>query len=156
MLLSNAFAIRSIGIPAIQCRERRTRCVSIFNEIKMKPNKPILGTQIAVLFIIIAVISDISSITDAASLEDDQTAIELGHKIFAVMEAIQKPMAPNSMNAVIELGRDQRFYVMVRGWLSYQLEGDRSILDAAKGQTNDRVRERILFLEKAIRAIDNE
>ena len=58
--------------------------------------------------------------------------------------------------AVTDLGHDQRYYVMVRGWLTAQLEGDRSILAAAGEQTPREVMERITFLEKAIRAIDQE
>lgn len=86
----------------------------------------------------------------------DETALELGRKVLAVRNAIQNPRAPNAMKAVTDLGRDQRYYVMVRGWLSYQLEGDTSILDAAKGHARDEVKERINFLKQAIRAIDLE
>jgi len=82
--------------------------------------------------------------------------MELGHKVLAVREAIQNPGAPNALQAVTDLGRDQRYYVMVRGWLSYRLAGDRSILDGTRAQVPDEVRERIHFLEKAIRAIDLE
>ncbi len=85
-----------------------------------------------------------------------QTALELGRKVLAVREAIQNPGMPNAMQAVTDLGHDQRYYVMVRGWLSYQLQGDMSILDANREQTRDEVRARINFLEKAIRAIDLE
>ncbi len=82
--------------------------------------------------------------------------MELGRKVLAVSEAIQRPGAANAMQAVTDLGHDQRYYVMVRGWLSWQLEGDRSILAAAGSETPDKVRERIEFLEQAIRAIDLE
>ncbi len=82
--------------------------------------------------------------------------MDLGRKVLAVMEAIQDPEGPNAMRAVTELGRDQRYYVMVRGWLSYQLEGDKSILAASGEQAPHEVRERIHFLKKAIRAIDLE
>jgi hypothetical protein len=81
--------------------------------------------------------------------------MELGHKVFAVRQAIQDPGSANAMQAVTDLGHDQRYYTMVRGWLGYQLEGDRSILAAAE-QTPDEVRQRIEFLEQAIRAIDLE
>ena len=85
-----------------------------------------------------------------------QTALELGRKVLAVREAIQNPGMPNAMQAVTDLGYDHRYYVMVRGWLSYQLQGDMSILDASREQIRDEVRARINFLEKAIRAIDLE
>ena len=114
------------------------------------------STPIALLLTIVAVNSGACSIVNAASQADDQTAMELGHKVLAVREAIQNPGAPNALQAVTDLGCDQRYYVMVRGWLTYQLAGDRSILDAARGQTPDEVMKRIHFLEKAIRAIDLE
>jgi len=91
-----------------------------------------------------------------AATANDQTAIEPGRKVLAVSEAIQTPGAANAMQAVTYLGHDQRYYVMVRGWLSCQLESDRSILSAAGSETPDTVRERIQFLEQAIRAIDLE
>lgn len=82
--------------------------------------------------------------------------MELGRKVLAVSEAIQTPGAENAMQAITDLGHDQRYYVMVRGWLSWQLESDRSILSAAGEETPDEVRERIEFLEQAIRTIDLE
>lgn len=82
--------------------------------------------------------------------------MELGRKVLAVRQAIQTPGEANAMQAITDLGHDQRYYVMVRGWLTFQLEGDRSILAAAGEQTPPGVRERIRFLEKAIRAIDLE
>lgn len=60
------------------------------------------------------------------------------------------------MEAVIDLGLDSRYYVMVRGWLSMQLAGDRSIANAQGASVSSKVRARIAFLEKAIRAIDLE
>jgi len=96
------------------------------------------------------------SVVTANTMPDDEIARDLGRKVLAVMEAIQNPEDANAMQAVIELGHDQRYYVMVRGWLSYQLQGDMSILAASGEQTSHEVRERIRFLEKAIRAIDLE
>jgi hypothetical protein len=45
---------------------------------------------------------------------------------------------------------------MVRGWLAYQLQADRSIAAASRGQVPEQVTARIRFLEQAIRAIDLE
>jgi len=92
----------------------------------------------------------------AAPATGDQAALELGRKVLAVSQALQTPGEANAMQAVTDLGHDQRYYVMVRGWLACQLEGDRSILAAAGEQTPQEVRDRISFLEKAIRAIDLE
>jgi hypothetical protein len=46
--------------------------------------------------------------------------------------------------------------MMIRGWLTYQLQGDMSILQANRAQTRNEIKERIVFLKKAIRAIDLE
>jgi hypothetical protein len=87
---------------------------------------------------------------------EDQAALELGYRVQAVQEAIQHPKAPNSMEAITDLGHDQRYYVMVRGWLAYQRQGDMSIAAASRGQAPEPVRARIRFLDQAIRAIDLE
>ena len=120
----------------------------------MHRDRPAARTLLVVLFF--AVISSAGPIACAAAATGDQAAMELGRKVLAVRQAIQTPGSANAMQAVTDLGHDQRYYVMLRGWLGYQLEGDRSILAAAGGQTPQEVRERIIFLEKAIRAIDLE
>ena len=60
------------------------------------------------------------------------------------------------MDAVTDLGHDQRYYIMVRGWLSYQLQGDTSILDADAERTNQHIEDRIRFLQQSIRILDLE
>ncbi len=45
---------------------------------------------------------------------------------------------------------------MVRGWLAMQLRGDMSIVQARNGDVSPQVAARIVFLQKAIRAIDLE
>jgi len=87
---------------------------------------------------------------------ENRIALDLGRKVLAIRQAIENPMAPDAMHAVTDLGHDQRYYVLVRGWLSYQLQGDISILDANREQTSDRVKERISFLKQAIRTLDLE
>ena len=87
---------------------------------------------------------------------EDQLALELGRKVSAVAEVLKDPGKPGAMQAVVELGLDQRYYGLVRGWLSQQLRGDLSVRDASAGQTPDLVEKRIKFLERAIRAIDLE
>jgi hypothetical protein len=87
---------------------------------------------------------------------DDQAALELGRRVQAVREAIQHPEAPDALQAITDLGHDQRYYVMVRGWIAYQRQGDMSIVAASRGQAPEPVRARIRFLDRAIRAIDLE
>ena len=87
---------------------------------------------------------------------EDQTALELGRKVSAVAAALKDPRKPGAMQAVVELGLDQRYYGLVRGWLSQQLRGDLSIRGASGERTPDLVEKRIEFLERAIRAIDLE
>jgi len=86
----------------------------------------------------------------------DREALQLGYRVQAVREAIQNPEAPHALQAVTDLGHDQRYYVMVRGWLAYQRQGDMSIVAANRGQEPEYIRARINFLDRAIRAIDLE
>lgn len=86
----------------------------------------------------------------------DRDAMLLGRRVQAVREAIQNPESPRALEAIIDLGHDQRYYVMVRGWLAYQLQGDMSIVDASRGQAPEHVSTRIRFLNRAIRALDLE
>ena len=87
---------------------------------------------------------------------DDQAALELGRRVQAVREAIQHPEAPDALQAITDLGHDQRYYVMVRGWLAYQRQADKSIVEASRGQAPEHIQTRIRFLDQAIRAIDLE
>jgi len=87
---------------------------------------------------------------------EDQEALLLGRKVLAVQRALQNPTAPDAMQAVMDLGLDQRYYVMTRGWLSYQLSGDQSIISASKGNQPQRITDRAEFVKKAIRRIDLE
>ena len=87
---------------------------------------------------------------------EDRDALELGYRVQAVREAIQHPEAPHALEAITDLGHDQRYYVMVRGWLVYQRQGDMSIAAASRGQAPKHIRARIRFLDRAIRAIDLE
>ena len=93
---------------------------------------------------------------DDPAVMEAQEAVLLGQRVHAIREAIQHPDTPGALQAITELGHDQRYYVMVRGWLAWQLQGDMSIADASKGQTPAAVEARIRFLQRAIRAIDLE
>lgn len=86
----------------------------------------------------------------------DEHALWLGQRVLAIAEAVRNPDEPNAMAAVLELGLDSRYYVMVRGWLVAQLRGDMSIFQARNGDVSPQIAARIAFLEKAIRAIDLE
>jgi len=86
----------------------------------------------------------------------DQEALALGRKVLAVKEAIQNPTAPGALDAILALGLDSRYYLMVRGWLSMQLQGDQSIIAVSKAQSRPEITARITFLQQAIRAIDLE
>jgi hypothetical protein len=86
----------------------------------------------------------------------DEHALWLGHRVLAIAAAIRNPDAPGAMEAVLELGLDSRYYVMVRGWLAMQLRSDMSILQARNGDVSPQIAARVVFLQKAIRAIDLE
>lgn len=90
------------------------------------------------------------------SLVQDEHALWLGRRVLAVKAAIHNPEMPGAMEAILVLGLDSRYYVMVRGWLAMQLRGDLSILEAGRGTVSQEIAERIEFLRKAIRAIDLE
>jgi hypothetical protein len=92
----------------------------------------------------------------AGLTEQDQAALDLGHKVLAVQNAIKHPHAAGSLEAVRALGLDTRYATMVRGWLHEVLRGDYSIRDASKEKTPQTIKDEIAFLEKAIRAIDLE
>ena len=92
---------------------------------------------------------------DPATAPNDEATL-LGQRVLAVQAALQNPGAPGSIQAVEDLGLDSRYYVMVRGWLSLQLAGDRSIVEAGQGAVSPAIAERIAFIEQAIRAIDLE
>ncbi len=85
--------------------------------------------------------------------KEDQAALELGRMMLAAKKAIQNPKSPNSINTVTTLGHDQRYYVMTRGWFSYQLQGNLSILEASKERPNDQITDRISFLKKQFRPL---
>ncbi len=101
-------------------------------------------------------VAAMEAVQGAGPLTEEQTALALGRRVLAVSEAIRNPAAPGAMEAITDLGHDQRYYVMVRGWLSYQLQGDMSVLQAGRGQPGDQLRMRIEFLREAIRALDLE
>jgi hypothetical protein len=93
---------------------------------------------------------------DVPGMMEAQEAVLLGQRVQAIREAMQHPDSPGALQAITNLGHDQRYYVMVRGWLAWQLQGDMSIAAASKGQTPAAVEARIRFLQQAIRAIDLE
>lgn len=83
-------------------------------------------------------------------------ACRLGERVLAARAALADPGAPGSLDAILDLGTDSRYYVMVRGWLVMQLQGDLSILAASAGDAPPAVVRRVEFLKRAIRAIDLE
>jgi hypothetical protein len=92
-----------------------------------------------------------------ATLEDcDRQVLNLGYRILAVQDAIANPETPGAMQAILELGHDSRYYVMVRGWLELQLRADSSILAASRGDAPPNIVRRVALLQKAIRALDLE
>ena len=86
----------------------------------------------------------------------DQDACGLGERVLAVRAGLEDPGAPGAMRAIVELGTDSRYYVMVRGWLAMQLQADLGIVEASRGNAPASVAGRVEFLQQAIRAIDLE
>jgi hypothetical protein len=92
----------------------------------------------------------------AAPSQTDAHALWLGKQVLAIAEVLRDPQGPEAMAAVVALGHDSRYYLMVRGWLRMQLEADTSILQASGGDASPRIVQRVAFLRKAIRAVDLE
>lgn len=88
--------------------------------------------------------------------EVSKEALRVGRLVLAIRAVMDNPNLPNAMNTVVELGTDSRYYVVVRGWLNEQLRADQSILDARRDDAPTKISERVLFLKRAIRAIDLE
>lgn len=86
----------------------------------------------------------------------DREALRLGRQLFAVTEAVQNPSTPGALESILELGTDSRYYVMVRGWLAMQLQGDLSIIAASRADAPPDIAARAEFLQQAIRTIDLE
>ena len=99
---------------------------------------------------------EVAGQSDVPGIMEQQEALLLGQRVQAIREAIQHPDTPGALQAITDLGHDQRYYVMVRGWLAWQLRGDMSIAAASKGQTLAAIEARTRFLQQAIRAIDLE
>lgn len=93
---------------------------------------------------------------DSSSIDDSSEALRVGQQILAIQAVLENPNQVNAINTVVELGTDSRYYVLVRGWLQEQLRADQSILDARRDQGPPKILERVVFLKKAIRAIDLE
>ncbi|WP_068545737.1 hypothetical protein [Thalassotalea crassostreae] len=101
---------------------------------------------------------------DSASSEDklvnvqltqqDVDALKLGQKLQQAMQAINLPNDPASIHKITALGWDQRYYVMIRGWLVLQLQADQSAYTGSQSQ--QLLGDRIEFLKLAIRTIDLE
>ena len=60
------------------------------------------------------------------------------------------------MQAITELGHDQRYYIKLRGWLLMQLQADQNIAEANKQDVSESILKRIDFIKSAIRRIDLE
>ena len=80
----------------------------------------------------------------------------LGERVLAIRAALEDPDSPGALRAVVELGSDSRYYVMVRGWLAMQLQADIGIVEASGANVPASVASRVEFLQQAIRAIDLE
>ncbi len=105
----------------------------------------------------VAVVFVVSLGTQAAESSGQiDEATRIGQQVLAIKAALDNPGTPDAMQAVMDLGTDSRYYVMVRGWLSLQLKGDRNIANASQGEVSPEIERRIEFLEQAIRAIDLE
>jgi hypothetical protein len=90
-----------------------------------------------------------------ASRKSEQCRI--GALVETIQAALMNPEAPDSLSTVTRYGTDSRYYVMIRGWLVAELTGTQSQLSAIRDATVDqRLRNKVEFLKRAIRGIDLE
>ena len=132
---------------------RSAGSTAVFEAIRSRP-----ANRIGVDWFAAAILISTSQTmaTEPSTGACDPDASDLGQKVLAVQRALSDPAAPGAIDAVKALGLDSRYYVMVRGWVSMQLAGDRSISNAHGDSVPPHIRDRIDFLERAIRAIDLE
>ncbi|TBW49839.1 hypothetical protein EZI54_19195 [Marinobacter halodurans] len=84
-------------------------------------------------------------------------AERIGHMVQAVDAAIDRPADPESLDTLVRYGTDSRYYIMIRGWLSQELEGVESQYEASRNpERRQRLQARADFLRQAIRRIDLE
>lgn len=74
----------------------------------------------------------------------------------AIDVAIQKPQEASSLETIVHYGTDSRYYVMIRGWLSQELAGVDSQINAGAKLSDQGLQTKAEFLRKAIRRIDLE
>ncbi len=92
--------------------------------------------------------------------EQDRHALEVGRKVIRIRSALQHPEKRESIDAVKALGRDTRYYVMVRGWLLQEINSTESQKGLSSYTTSEeyknKIDNRITALRKTMRAIDLE
>ena len=98
----------------------------------------------------------ISTFPGAEDSRQSQTC-RIGVMVETIQKALLNPDAPSSLSTVIRYGTDSRYYVMIRGWLMAELSGTQSQLNATRDGTVDQgIRDKAVFLQRAIRGIDLE
>jgi len=95
-----------------------------------------------------------------ACLEQSEKQSEeyrIGVMVKAISAAIQSPKKPESMAVIVKYGTDSRYYVMIRGWLTQELRGVESQLQAVRdAKAKSQFQTKVNFLKKAVRRIDLE
>ena len=87
---------------------------------------------------------------------EESEACKLGADVIKVAAAIRDPTREGALAEITALGTDSRYYVMVRGWLTQQIDADRSILATGSGASREDLAIRVAQLERAVRLIDLE
>jgi len=97
-----------------------------------------------------------SDVQPLASVEELE-AYQIGLMVKAIQKGLNNPEDSQSLETIIEYGRDSRYYIMIRGWLLLELGGVESQYESTKGNLiQHKHKVRMDFLRKAIRAIDLE
>ncbi|NRD75829.1 hypothetical protein HQQ94_21940 [Shewanella sp. VB17] len=101
------------------------------------------------------------SIAAQQDCDTTNTTYLTGIMIEEISIALDNPDLSSSLITIMKYGTDSRYYVMIRGWLTQELNGVQSQLDAIGEKQQDsehkqKFTEKVYFLKQAIRRIDLE
>jgi hypothetical protein len=117
--------------------------------------KQLLAGRLAVVAIGLMALTNVGGELRAEEHPGDGQA---GRMLQQLQQAIEQPELEISQQVVVRYGSDQRYYLMIRGWLNERLQGLESQL-GTQGDNTERVQQlqvRIEALRGLIRRIDLE
>lgn len=111
----------------------------------------------ALLFIILFYFSSASIVQASCASQGNNEVYALGEMVQKLQVALMPPFDALSLQTIQYYGTDTRYYTMIRGWLSQELQGVESQLGASQdAQDMSRLQKKSDFLQQAIVLIDLE